>query len=162
MSQTKEAVFAGGCFWGIEHLFRGVPGVLEVVSGYAGGHVPNPTYEQVCSGTTGHAEAVRITYDPGKVSFEELAKRFFELHDPTQLNRQGPDVGEQYRSVVFYADDEEHAAASRLIARLEDRGYRVVTALEPAGPFWPAEDYHQRFIERNPGRYCHAPVRRFD
>lgn len=163
MSDRKigQAVFAGGCFWGIEHLFRKTPGVLDVESGYTGGEVDNPTYEEVCTGRTGHAEAVRITYDPGVVTYHDLARRFFEFHDPTQLNRQGPDVGTQYRSAVFYANDEERETARYLIGLLQEMGYRIATTLEPLGPFWPAEDYHQRYLENHPQRFCHAPVKRF-
>lgn len=158
---AAEAVFAGGCFWGIEHLFAHLPGVLEARSGYAGGHVENPTYEQVCTGRTGHAEAVRIIYDPSRTSYEELARRFFEFHDPTQLDRQGPDIGPQYRSTAFYANDEEKRIVTRLIALLSERGCKVATTQEPLGVFYPAEDYHQHYLDRHPDRFCHLPVKRF-
>lgn len=158
---TAEAVFAGGCFWGIEHLFARLPGVLEARSGYAGGHAENPTYEQVCTGRTGHAEAVRIIYDPIRTSYEELARRFFEFHDPTQLNRQGPDIGPQYRSAAFYANDKERGIVTRLISLLSERGYKVVTTQEPLGVFYPAEDYHQGYLDRHPEYFCHLPVKRF-
>ena len=156
------AVFAGGCFWGIEHLFSRVAGVAGVESGYTGGHVADPTYEQVCTDRTGHAEAVRVTYDPDRISYEQLARLFFEFHDPTQLNRQGPDIGNRYRSAVFYADDEEKRTVEHLIGLLRERGYNVVTTLEPLGRFYPAEEYHQHYIDRHPGRGCHLPVHRFE
>lgn len=159
----EEAVFAGGCFWGVEHQFRSVPGVVGTTCGYTGGAVPNPTYKQVCTGTTGHAEAVRVRFDPRKVSYEQLAKLFFEIHDPTQVNRQGPDVGTQYRSVVFYRTPEQKRIAETLIARLRDLGYRVVTKVEPVSPFYEAEAYHQDYLARHPGRpSCHVRVPRFD
>lgn len=160
-ASPRQAVFAGGCFWGIEHLFRKVPGVLNTASGYTGGMLGNPSYEDVCTGTTGHAEAVRVDYDSKVVSYEQLARHFFEFHDPTQLNRQGPDVGTQYRSAVFYASEDERETALGLIHILEGRGYHVVTTLEPLGIFWLAEDGHQRFLERHPMRACHLPVKRF-
>lgn len=158
---TAEAVFAGGCFWGIEHLFARLPGVLKAESGYAGGSLENPTYEEVCTGRTGHAEAVRIFYDPTRTSYEELARHFFEFHDPTQLNRQGPDIGPQYRSAAFYANDDEKRILERLISLLGEKGYKVVTTKEPLGVFYPAEEYHQRYLDRHPGHFCHAPVKRF-
>ena len=159
---TQEAIFAGGCFWGVEHLFEQVPGVVDAVSGYTGGTVANPTYKQVCSGRTGHAEAVKVVFDPTQLSYEQLAKYFFEIHDPTQRDRQGPDVGSQYRSAVFYADDQQKRTAEKLIAQLRDNGYRVVTQVVPAGEFYPAEEYHQDYIDKHPDRACHAPVQRFD
>ncbi|MEI7837509.1 MAG: bifunctional methionine sulfoxide reductase B/A protein [Planctomycetota bacterium] len=160
---TEEAIFAGGCFWGMEHFFGEVPGVISATSGYSGGTVANPTYRQVCTGTTGHAESVRVVFDPAKLSYEQLAKRFFEIHDPTQLNAQGVDVGTQYRSVAFYRDDAQKRAAEKLIGLLRTKGYQVVTELAPAAPFYPAEDYHQNYMGKNPGRYsCHLPVSRFD
>jgi peptide methionine sulfoxide reductase msrA/msrB len=159
---TQRAVFAGGCFWGVEHLLQAVPGVISATSGYTGGTLDNPTYKQVCTGRTAHAEAVEVVYDPSKVTYEQLAKRFFEIHDPTQLNRQGPDTGTQYRSAVFYADESQKQAAEKLLARLRELGYNVVTRLEPAGKFWPAEDYHQDYLAKHPERRCHLPVPRFD
>ncbi|MCY2931574.1 MAG: bifunctional methionine sulfoxide reductase B/A protein [Planctomycetota bacterium] len=159
---SDEAIFAGGCFWGVEHLFRDVPGVISAISGYSGGTVANPTYRQVCTGNTGHAESVRVVFDPAKVTYEQLAKRFFEVHDPTQLNAQGPDVGAQYRSAVFYRSEAQKKTAEKLIAALRANGYKVVTELTPAGAFYPAEDYHQNYIGKNPGTYCHLPVNRFE
>ena len=159
----KEAVFAGGCFWGVEHLFQQQEGVISAVSGYTGGNVKNPTYRQVCSGRTGHAEAVKIVYDPELVTYEQLARLFFEIHDPTQQNRQGADVGAQYRSAVFYVDDEQKQIAERLIAELRANGYKVVTQVLPASEFYPAEEYHQDYIEKHADRpVCHVRVPRFD
>ena len=158
----QTAIVAGGCFWGIEHGLRTLPGVVDAVSGYTGGHVPNPSYEQVCTGTTGHAEAVRVVFDPSRISYEQILKRFFELHDPTQYKRQGPDIGEQYRSAVFYADEKQKVVAEALVARLRELGYNVVTELTPAATFYTAEDYHQRFTERTGRGACHAPRKRFD
>ncbi len=161
-SPLRKAIFAGGCFWGVEHQFRDTPGVMAARSGYTGGRTEAPTYEQVCTGRTGHAEAVEIIFDSAKVSYEDLAKLFFEIHDPTQKDGQGPDLGSQYRSAVFYADPEQKAVAERLIAQLKERGFSVVTAVEPARTFWPAEGYHQDYLTRHPGRYsCHARVDRF-
>ena len=160
---TEEAIFAGGCFWGVEHYFQQVKGVRSVISGYTGGHVADPSYRQVCTGATGHAEAVQVVFDPEQTSYEELAKLFFEIHDPTQRNRQGPDVGTQYRSAVFYRNDEQKRIAEELIARLRARGYKVVTQVEPASTFYPAEAYHQNYIDKHPTRpICHTRVRRFD
>lgn len=159
---SGTAVVAGGCFWGVEDAFRKLPGVCDAVSGYTGGHTPDPTYEEVSRGGTGHAEAVRVRFDPSKVSYEQILRRFFEVHDPTQLNRQGPDVGEQYRSAVFYLDEEQKAVAEKLMARLRELGYKVVTQLCPAGAFYEAEAYHQRFAERTGRGACHLPVPRFE
>jgi peptide methionine sulfoxide reductase msrA/msrB len=160
---VNEAIFAGGCFWGVEHYFHEVPGVISVTSGYTGGHTANPTYEQVCTGKTGHAEAVRVVFDPNRVSYEQLAKLFFEIHDPTQLNRQGPDAGMQYRSAVFYNGDEQKQVAEKLIAKLRANGYNVVTQVVPATKFYAAEDYHQDYVTKHPERYiCHAKVDRFE
>lgn len=156
------ALFAGGCFWGVEDAFRKTPGVCDAVSGYAGGVTPHPGYGQVCSGATGHAETVRVTFDPARVSYESLARLFFEIHDPTQLNRQGPDVGTQYRSAVFYTDEAQKAVAEKLVGELRANGYDVVTEILPAPDFYPAEDYHQRFAERTGRGACHRRVPRFE
>lgn len=157
------AYFAGGCFWGVEHHFEQVDGVTEAVSGYMGGRTAKPTYEEVCSKATGHAEVVRVAYDPSKVTYRDLAKLFFEIHDPTQVNRQGPDVGEQYRSAVFYAAEDEKKTILELIDLLEKRGLRVATTLEKAETFWPAEDYHQDYYEKTGKQpYCHTRVIRFE
>ncbi len=139
-----------------------MPGVLTVRSGYTGGEVAKPTYEQVCTGKTGHAEAVEILFDPTRISYEQLARRFFEMHDPTEKNRQGPDVGTQYRSAVFYTSEEQKKTAEALIDLLGERGYDVVTEVVPASVFWAAEEYHQNYLAKHPGRpSCHAPVERF-
>ncbi len=160
---TRKAVFAGGCFWGVEYHLEKVDGVKAVRSGYTGGAKSNPTYKEVSSGRTGHAEAVEVEYDPSVVSYEKLAKLFFEIHDPTQLDRQGPDIGPQYRSAVFYADDEQKKVAEKLIAQLKDKGYDVVTQLEPASTFYPAEDYHQDYYEKTGHQpYCHIYKKRFE
>jgi peptide methionine sulfoxide reductase msrA/msrB len=159
---TDTAIFAGGCFWGVEHYLQKQPGVQSVVSGYIGGHVNNPTYEQVCSGKTGHYEAVEVTYDPAQVSYETLTKLFFEIHDPTHWNHQGPDVGEQYRSAVFYRNEEEKQTVEKLIGLLKEKGYKVVTEVKPASTFWKAENYHQDYYERKGSTpYCHGYTKRF-
>lgn len=160
--KTETAIFAGGCFWGVEYMMKKQPGVLSVESGYIGGKTSNPTYEQVCSKTTGHAEAVRIVFDPLKVSYEALAKLFFEIHDPTQLDRQGPDAGDQYRSEIFYTTPEQKTVAEKLINQLKAKGYPVVTKITPATTFWPAEQYHQDYYERKGSvPYCHRYTKRF-
>lgn len=157
------AYFAGGCFWGVEHFMQKIDGVTTVVSGYMGGHIDSPAYKQVTTGKTGHLEAVEVRYHTDQVDYEVIAKRFFEIHDPTQANGQGPDIGAQYLSAVFYANDAEKQVNDKLIARLRSRGYDVVTELKPVTTFWPAEDYHQDYYERT-GKlpYCHTPVPRFD
>ena len=161
---TARAIFAGGCFWGVEHYFEKTPGVSDARSGYIGGDTDEPTYRDVCAGDTNHAEAVEVTFDPAVVSYEDLAKLFFEIHDPTQVDRQGPDVGTQYRSAVFYLDDAQKTTAEALIAYLEGRGLDVATQLVPASDltFWLAEDYHQDYITNHPSRTCHARVTRFE
>ncbi|MGA8473432.1 MAG: peptide-methionine (S)-S-oxide reductase MsrA [Candidatus Cybelea sp.] len=152
---TQTATFAAGCFWGVESAFRQVPGVLEVVSGYTGGHAEDPTYRQVCSHTTGHAEAVEVTFDPARVTYDELLNLFWQIHDPTQLNRQGPHVGDQYRSAIFTHDSEQEQAAIASRDREQAKQRRpIVTQILPAARFWPAEEYHQRYFEKNGGA-CH-------
>jgi peptide methionine sulfoxide reductase msrA/msrB len=156
------AYFAGGCFWGVEHFMEQIPGVYGVESGYMGGHVDNPSYEQVSSQTSGHYETVRVRYDAAKLTYHDLAKRFFEIHDPTQADGQGPDIGPEYLSVVFYASEDEKRATENLISRLVERGYDVATELEPTQTFWLAEEYHQDYYVRaNKKPYCHTPVDRF-
>jgi peptide-methionine (S)-S-oxide reductase len=157
----QVAVFAGGCFWCTEAVFNDVVGVTKVESGYTGGDVADPTYKQVCEGDTGHAEAIRVTFDPDVVSYDDLLDIFFATHDPTQLNRQGNDVGTQYRSAIFPQDEEQERRARAGIERANgDQGGRVVTTIEPNGPWYPAEDYHQQYWEgegqRNP--YCLAII----
>jgi peptide methionine sulfoxide reductase msrA/msrB len=159
---TQKAIFAGGCFWGVEYHFNKLKGVLSAKSGYAGGMIDNPSYKQVCTGRTGHAEAVEIAFDPALVSYETLAKLFFEIHDPTELNRQGPDIGTQYRSAVFYTDEEQKKVAEKLIGELKAKGYKVVTTVEHAGRFWEAEAYHQDYYDKNGHQpYCHIYQKRF-
>ena len=142
----KKAYFAGGCFWGTEHLMQQQEGVESVVSGYMGGHKENPTYQEVKAHTTGHAETVEITYNPDIVDYETLLKLFMEIHDPTQLDRQGVDVGPQYRSEIFFSTQEEKACAEKIIGILKEKGYDVVTKVTPASKFWEAEDYHQDYL----------------
>jgi peptide-methionine (S)-S-oxide reductase len=151
------ATFAAGCFWGVEDFFRSVPGVAEVVSGYTGGTVGNPTYEEVCSGRTGHAEAVLVTFDPQKVTYEQLLEEFWRHHDPTTPNRQGPDVGTQYRSAVFFHDEAQERLARESLSNFQARFRRpIVTEVSPAQTFWPAEAYHQRYVERTGHGACHV------
>jgi peptide methionine sulfoxide reductase msrA/msrB len=158
----QRAIFAGGCFWGVEHYFRQVPGVLGVRSGYTGGKVERPTYEQVCTGRTGHAESVEVLYDPAKVTYEALARLFFEIHDPTQRDGQGPDLGDQYRSAIFYTSDAQKQTAEKLIAELHKKGFDAATQVVPAVTFWPAEDYHQHYYDKTGHTpYCHRRVNRF-
>lgn len=158
---TETAIFAAGCFWGTEAYFRSLPGVQSTDVGYSGGKTVNPTYEEVCTGRTGHAESLRIVFDPSKITFETLLKHFFRMHDPTSLNRQGGDVGSQYRSAVFHASPQQKRTAEETIAALSKSGkYRrpIVTEVAPAGAFYPAEEYHQDYLEKNPGGYCHVDL----
>ncbi len=160
--KTMQAIFAAGCFWGVEHLLQKQDGVVYTEVGYTGGKKANPTYHEVCYNNTGHAEAVRVYYTPEVVSFEELAKLFFEIHDPTQHNRQGPDIGEQYRSAIFYVNNEQKETAEKLINQLEDKGYNIATSLEQANDFWIAEEYHQNYYDKkNSQPYCHTYKKRF-
>ena len=153
------ATFGGGCFWGVEHLFRQQRGVLDVTCGYMGGCVPNPSYEEVCSDQTGHAEVVQVRFDPAVVSYEELLHVFWSIHDPTTPNRQGNDVGTQYRSIIFYHTPQQELSARKIMQKLEgERRFSapITTHLCPAQPFYPAEEYHQRYFEKNPSATCHA------
>jgi peptide-methionine (S)-S-oxide reductase len=158
VSGFQNATFGAGCFWGVEWVFRRVPGVTQAVSGYAGGHAPNPTYRDVCSHTTGHAEVARVTFDPSVVTYEQLLEVFWALHDPTQVNRQGPDVGDQYRSVVMPENEEQRAIAEASRAAAQTRiGRPIATTIEPLDVFYPAEDYHQAYYEKNGHEpYCHV------
>jgi peptide-methionine (S)-S-oxide reductase len=160
--QFETATFAGGCFWCLEAVFERLAGVERVVSGYTGGSTPNPTYEDVCTGRTGHAEVVQVTFDPTAISYRELVEIFFAFHDPTTLNRQGPDTGTQYRSAIFYRNEEQAATARGVIAELEAKrlfGAPIVTEVKPLGVFYPAEEYHQQYFQRHPERmYCQAMI----
>lgn len=150
------ATFAAGCFWGVEHKFARRPGVVETRVGYIGGHIDQPSYRQVCTDTTGHAEAVELRFDPQQTDFESLLRYFFEIHNPTTLNRQGPDFGSQYRSAIFFHDEAQRQTAQQIIDELDAGrfGGRIVTQLVPAGQFWPAEEYHQKYGEKHPGHHC--------
>jgi len=160
--QREVATLAGGCFWCLEAAFQQLNGVEKVESGYAGGHVANPSYEQVCTGTTGHAEVLQITFDPAIISFDDLLHVFFTIHDPTTLNRQGGDVGTQYRSAIFYHGPEQKAVAERVIAELQAEGVwddPIVTEVKPLEIFYPAEEYHRDYYRRNPNQgYCRAVI----
>ncbi len=154
-----KATFGAGCFWGVEEEFRKLPGVVGTAVGYAGGHTENPTYEDVCSDSTGHAEVVEVEYDPARVGYDELLDVFWANHNPTQMNRQGPDVGTQYRSAIFFHTPEQEAAARASKERLEKSGRfsrPIVTEITAAGPFWRAEEYHQRYFEKRGGGSCHV------
>ncbi len=157
-----SAVFAGGCFWGVEYLFEELDGVINAVSGYTGGTLADPSYREVISGITGHVEAVKVTYDHERISYRDLAMFFFEIHDPTQKDGQGPDIGEQYMSVIFYSSEQEKHTAEELISILRDKGYDVVTDLRPRVIFWPAEEYHQDYYRKQQTLpYCHYVTPRF-
>ena len=162
MAETQRALFASGCFWGTQYHFQRLPGVLCTRVGYTGGHTLHPTYHEVCTGTTGHAETVEVLFDPTKVSYDTLARLFFETHDPAQVDRQGPDIGNQYRSAIFYLDETQKVTAEKLIGILKAKGQPVATEITKATPFWPAEDYHQDYYGKS-GRqpYCHVYSKRF-
>ena len=158
----ETAILAGGCFWGVEYYLQKMKGVKSVVSGYTGGHVKNPSYKEVCTGRTGHAEAVKVVYDPQKVSYEAIVRTFLEIHDPTQVNRQGPDIGDQYRSGIFFMNDYQRDMAQKLINILKGKGYDIATELTKAGEFYEAEKYHQDYyFEKGTLPYCHSYVKRF-
>jgi len=159
-SRYKTATFAAGCFWGVEAAFSQVGGVISITVGYTGGTTENPTYSQVCSGATGHAEAVEVIYDPSKISYEQLLEVFWNIHDPTTYNRQGPDVGAQYRSAIFYHTPEQLAEAKNSIEKLERSGRfegSIVTEIKPAAKFYPAEEYHQQYLKKHGQISCHRP-----
>ena len=148
-ARTEMATFGAGCFWQIEMAYRETEGVIDTAVGYEGGHVDHPTYEQVCSGTTGHAEVTQVIFDPDRVSYEELLDKFWDLHDPTQVDRQGPDVGNQYRTVIFYHSPEQEQAATASRQRAQERfGQPIMTSVEPATGFWRAEEYHQCYLQK--------------
>jgi peptide methionine sulfoxide reductase msrA/msrB len=156
------ALFAGGCFWGVEYFLQKEPGVVSVTSGYTGGHIKNPSYREVCTGRTGHAEVAKVMYDPEKTSYEKLLKLFLEIHDPTQAGGQGPDIGDQYRSEIFYLNNEQKIVAEKYLKILRDKGLKITTKITAASEFYPAEDYHQDYYFKN-GKlpYCHAYTPRF-
>lgn len=160
--QYGTAIFAGGCFWGVEYFLQKAPGVISVTSGYTGGVIKNPSYKEVCTGNTGHAEAVKIIYDPRKTTYEKLVKLFLEIHDPTQVGHQGPDIGDQYRSEIFYMNDQQKATAEKYLNILREKGLKVATALTKASEFYQAEAYHQDYYFNN-GKmpYCHSYIKRF-
>lgn len=157
--QAETAYFAGGCFWGIEHYFQQGPGVIDAVSGYMQGNMDHPTYKDICTDRTGHAETVKVVFDPRRITYRRLLEAFFAMHDPTQLDRQGPDVGTQYRSGIWYTSEDQKRQAEQHIAEMQSsepyRGRKIVTQIEPARTFWPAEDYHQDYIAKT-GRACHV------
>ena len=155
---TEIATFGAGCFWGVEAAFRRLPGVVDVAAGYSGGHMPNPTYKDVCAHTTGHAEVVQVTFDPRKISYDQLLDVFWQIHNPTQVNRQGPDVGTQYRSAIFVHSPEQQAIAEKSKAALAASGKfqrPIATEITTAGPFYRAEEYHQRYLEKHGAASCH-------
>mgnify|MGYP006282908297 FL=1 len=158
----ETAILAGGCFWGVEYYLQKMEGVKSVISGYTGGKIKNPSYREVSSGRTGHAEAVKVVYDPDKLTYEEVLRTFLEIHDPTQVDRQGPDIGEQYRSAIFYMNDYQREIAVKLLDILRDKGYDIATELTRAGEFYDAEKYHQDYyFEKGSTPYCHGYVKRF-
>ena len=158
-----KAIFAAGCFWGVQYYFDQVPGVISTVVGYTGGHTKNPSYEEVCTHTTGHAEAIEIEFDEQKISYKTLCMQFFRMHDPTQLNRQGPDVGDSYRTAIFYLDDNQKKIAEEVKA-LAQKNYKdpIVTEITKASEFYPAEDYHQKYTEKTGRGMCHIPYQAID
>ncbi len=159
----SRAIFAAGCFWGVQYYFDQIPGVTATTVGYTGGTTEMPTYEEVCDHTTGHAEAVMVEFDPQEVPYETLVRHFFRLHDPTQLNRQGPDIGDQYRSAIFYVTAKQKDSAERIRSELQTvHDNAIVTEISKAEPFYPAEDYHQKFTERTGRGMCHVPYQPLD
>ena len=160
---TEEAIFAAGCFWGVEHYFKKLPGVVKTEVGYTGGHKDYPTYKEVCTGTTGHYEAIRVVYDIQQLNYQTVTKYFFEIHNPSQNNGQGPDIGQQYLSAIFYYNVEQKKAAQDLVSILENKGYSITTRVLAVKPFWRAEDYHQDYYQKmSKEPYCHTYEKRFD
>lgn len=161
--KTEKAMFGAGCFWGVQYFFDQVPGVTKSAVGYSGGHTKNPSYEEVCAHTTGHAEVVQLEFNPEEVSYRKLLQHFFRLHDPTQLNRQGPDVGDNYRSVIFYYDNKQKETAEKEKQEVQKKfDKKVVTEISKAEEFYPAEDYHQKFTERTGHGFCavdYSPIK---
>jgi methionine-S-sulfoxide reductase len=156
--QTEHAILGAGCFWGVQFYFDQVPGVVKTIAGYSGGHTENPTYEEVCTHTTGHAEVVYVEFTTEVIDYRTILKQFFRMHDPTQLNRQGPDVGDSYRSVIFYADEEQKRIAEAIRSEMQPRFNKpIVTEIVPEHPFYEAEDFHQKFAQRTGQGMCHVP-----
>jgi methionine-S-sulfoxide reductase len=161
--KTQKVILAAGCFWAVQAYFDQVPGVVKTTVGYTGGHLPNPTYEQVCTHTTGHAEATEVEFDPTKVSYETLVKQFFRMHDPTQINRQGPDIGDSYRSAIFYFDDQQKQTAEHVRDKTQSKlDKTIATEITAASEFYKAEDYHQKFFEKTGQGGCHVPYASVD
>ncbi|MDA3901427.1 MAG: peptide-methionine (S)-S-oxide reductase MsrA [Spirochaetes bacterium] len=161
-SGTERAVFAGGCFWGVEYYFDDLLGVISTMPGYTGGATSDPGYNEVCTGETGHVEAVEIVFNPEVVSYEDLTKLFFEIHDPSQANGQGPDIGAQYLSAIFYSTEKQKEIVENLITVLRSKGIEVVTSVNPLKKFWSAEEYHRKYYRKNGSKpYCHRRVQRF-
>lgn len=159
---TEEAIFAAGCFWGVEYYFKKLPGVVKTEVGYSGGRKQNPTYQEVCAGNTGHFEAMRVLYDPSKINYEGIAKYFFEIHNPTERTGQGPDIGQQYLSVIFYYNDAQEKIAEKLIQQLRAKGLAIATKVHPVSTFWRAENYHQDYYKKTgKSPYCHIYTKRF-
>jgi len=159
---NDTAIFAGGCFWGVEYYMHSIDGVISTEVGYTGGHIEQPTYRDVCTHTTGHAEAVRVVFNTQKTDYEKIARMFFEIHDPTQVNRQGPDIGDQYRSEIFYRNNSQKEIAEKLISILQQKGFKIATRVDPATTFWKAEEYHQQYYEKEGQTpYCHVYIKRF-
>lgn len=157
---SQKAIFAAGCFWGVQYYFDQIPGVEKSTVGYTGGNTENPSYEDVCTHTTGHVEATEIMFDPEKIGYETLVRHFFRMHDPTQMNRQGPDVGDQYRSAIFYTSDEQKVTAEKVQANCQaDFDKPIVTQIVPEAPFYKAEEYHQKFTKKTGQGMCHIPYK---
>lgn len=158
MAKNQIALLAGGCFWGVQAYFDQVPGVIKTTVGYTGGHVSDPTYEQVCAHTTGHAETTKIEFDPTKISFADILRHFFRMHDPTQVGGQGPDIGENYRSAIFYLDDDQQKTAQSVRAETQPNFKKpIVTEITKAGQFYEAEEYHQKYFQKTGRGACHVP-----